>query len=118
MNAERVFRLAAALATVVLSACIGPHDVQVEVSYDAPESAPVLMELALIAGSDKSSWPSLTPGDRVSVVLKPEGSPPQLTVLFARAGERHAWEGPRFPVGKAYKIRVSIDGMGRVSERH
>jgi hypothetical protein len=100
------------------NACAGEHDVKVTVAYAAISHAPKLELVTVVAGGDKSSWPQLQPGDKVSVVLKPQGAPPQLTLLSSSAGIKHAWDGQAFGVGVGYEIQLRVDATGRVLEHH
>jgi len=100
-----------------LYGCGGRHGVEVSVSVAADSPTPV-DELVAIAGADKFSWYSLTPGQTVKVVLDPAEAPPEITLIYARGGTKHSWEGPKFPLGTRYRLHAVISSAGVMSERH
>jgi hypothetical protein len=93
-------RSAAALV-LALAACSKP-DERIAIRYDAPPGAPALGVVEAIVGGNESSWPDLSPGESVSVVLNPDGEPAELTLLFelkggGTAGRGHARRSPVTP---------------------
>jgi hypothetical protein len=106
--------VAVALATL---SCSRSDDVRLNIAYTAASGAPPLLELEAIVGASKSSWPDLAAGKEVSVVLNPEGEPPELTILFKLAEEKHSWEGPRL-AAKGYDFALSIGPDAQISEQH
>ena len=105
------------LLLLTLAACSKPGDVRIAIHYEASSGAPALGVVEAIVGASKSSWPNLSPGESVSVVLNPDGEPAELTLLFELNGRRHSWEGPG-PTLAGHTIAVKIRPDASVSERH
>lgn len=114
--ARRAF--ASLLAVLLLSACHAKDAVRVRLTFDAPPGSPSLTRVTVFAGANKSSWPTIAPGESVSVVLPPEGEPPDLSVTYTLGPAPHQWRGPSRPAGVGYAIAVRIAGDGMVTERH
>ena len=60
----------------------------------------------------------IAPGESVSVVLPPEGEPPQVTMTYTLAGQKRSWLGPAIARGVGYAIEISIAPDGGVTEQH
>jgi hypothetical protein len=100
------------------AACGGKHDVRVQLVYAGGASEPRLDAVTVIAAGEKSWWPALTPGKTVAVTLNPQTPAPQVTLLFARAGQQRVWESPQLQADHGYTIHITIDANGAVDERH
>ncbi|HVZ33248.1 MAG TPA: hypothetical protein VG963_12530 [Polyangiaceae bacterium] len=98
-------------------ACSKPDDVHVRITYAADTAAAPLQHVQAIVGANKSSWPQLLPGESVSVVLNPDGEPPELSLLFELAKQKYSWEAPQF-TPQGFAIAIAIHADGSVSERH
>ena len=94
--------------------------IRVRVHYAGAAPAPVLSNLALIAGDDKYDWPTLENGGTETVTLHANPrSERELVLLYTMAGQAKSWDGPRFGPGRqGYRIHLEIDGDGRISSRH
>jgi hypothetical protein len=84
--------IAAALAAG--AACTRKGDVHVKVVCENVPGAKPIERLTVFVGGSKSSWPVVVPGDSVSVVLPPEGEPPQVSAIYSIGGSRKEWRGP------------------------
>ncbi|MCG6116701.1 MAG: hypothetical protein MEQ07_00650 [Aquimonas sp.] len=121
-------RRAAILAlTCVLTACT-PGEPHVDVEYrHLGEPASASLELFLQAGKDRHRHAQLGPGQSGRVRLIPG-------VAVVRADERRLhlrytltdspdaepvhWPGPDLPASASYRIRIELDGDGRVESHH
>jgi hypothetical protein len=102
----------------MLSACTAPDAVHVNLKYAAERSSAPLEKLRVFAGANKSSWPALQPGESVSVVLPPDGEPPQVTMTYRLASVQREWRGPSMATGVGYRIEITVSSDGSVSEQH
>jgi hypothetical protein len=98
-----------------LGACTPRDAVKVRLTNDAPRA---LENLRVFAGADKSSWPTVAPGQSVGVNLRPDGEPPQLTMSFSVGRLPYSWRGPELAKGTGYALDLHIAGDGAVTERH
>ena len=81
-----------------------------------PEPASIpLQKLLVFAGASKSSWSLLQPGESVSVVLPPQGEPPQVTMTYAVGAVPREWRGPAIPAGVGYRIEITVTAPSRSS---
>src|SRR5688500_15444085 len=96
----------AVLTAVVLSACAARDAVHIKVTYDAAPASRPLDKLLVFAGASKSSWPAIQPGESVSVVLPPQGQPPQVTMTYALGSTPREWRGPEMAAGVGYRIDI------------
>ena len=106
------------LLAVVLSACTARDAVHIQVTYAAEPASIPLQTLLVFAGASKSSWSLLQPGESVSVVLQPQGEPPQVTMTYAVGALPREWRGPAIPAGVGYRIEITVTADGSVAERH
>jgi hypothetical protein len=108
--------IAAALAAG--AACTRKGDVHVKVVCENVPGAKPIERLTVFVGGSKSSWPVVVPGDSVSVVLPPEGEPPQVSAIYSIGGSRKEWRGPAMDAGAGHLVELRISADGRVVERH
>jgi hypothetical protein len=108
----------AAIAATLVSACTAPDAVHIELTYSAKAGSPPLQQLLVFAGASKSSWPTVQAGESVSVVLPPDGEPPQLTMTFTLGTVPREWRGPAIAPGVGYRIGIEVTADGEISERH
>lgn len=101
-----------------LLACVRRDDVRVRVTRTLGADQPPVENLTLFVGGSKSWWPRIGPGESVSVVLSPEGEPPQPTMTYSVAGRRFDWRGPHLAAGSGYVIAIAIGADGQATERH
>lgn len=87
------------------------------VNENAPGAKPI-ERLTVFVGGSKSSWPVIAPGDSVSVVLPPEGEPPQVSAIYLVGGSRKDWRGPVMEAGAGYLVELRVSPDGRMVERH
>lgn len=112
----RLITLGAVL--VVAAGCSRDDDVRVRVSRVKGPRPARIENVTLFVGANKSSWPELAPGEVVSVVLNPDGEPPQLTLTFTLDTEKRSWLGPPLAQGAGYVSDIVIDDEGSVTEQH
>ena len=108
------------LGLAVLGCKVWGNDV-VNIRVIVPASAQnhQITDLSLIVGSDKYSWPDLSPGADRNVNLAPGPEDDrQLFFLYTFDGEKRSWEGPKFDVGTGYRMEITIDANGHVASRH
>ena len=77
-----------------------------------------LQKVAVFVGANKSTWTELNPGESVTVVLPPDGEPPQVTLKYEVEGRAREWRGPPIDPGVGYKINITVSGDGTLTERH
>jgi hypothetical protein len=106
------------LASLPFFACVHPDDARIRLSFDAPRGSRAVEKVTVYFGGSKSSWPSLAPGESVSVVLSPEGDLPVLSMTYWLGSAPRTWNGPSPTRGQGYAISIHIGKDARVTERH
>jgi hypothetical protein len=101
-----------------LAGCVHRDDVHIRVTRAAGPGAPPLENLTVFVGGSKSWWPTISPGQSVSVVLPPEGEVPQVTMVYNLANQKRSWKGPDVSRGTGYAISIAIWADGKVTEQH
>ena len=107
-----------ALATVLLASCARRDDVRVRVTSAGGAGAAPVENVTVFVGGSKSWWPSIAAGETVSVVLSPEGEPPETTMTYTTSGRRHDWRGPALAKGRGHLIAIEVAPDGTATERH
>ena len=93
--------------------------VEATVVFDSEDKGTTLSDVRVIVGSDKFHWPRLAAGQTDKVKLRPHADDDrQLTLLFRLNEQNKAWEGPKFGLGVGYRIVMTIDSRGGVTDRH
>ena len=99
------------LASLPFFACVHPDDARIRLTFDAPVGSRPVEKVTVYFGGGKSSWPSLAPGESVSVVLSPEGDLPVLSMTYWLGPAPRTWNGPSSTRGKGYAISIHIRRM-------
>jgi hypothetical protein len=104
----------------VLGGCVHPDDVKVRVINGAPPGgqARPIEDLRVFAGGSKAWWSTVAPGDSVSVLLRPNDQPPQVTMSCKVDGRTVWWDGPAMPLGVGYAIAIRVVSAAAITERH
>ena len=108
----------AAFAISIGLGCVRRNDVQVRVVYENGAGAKPVENFTVFVGGSKSWWATISPGESVSVVLPPEGEPPQVSAIYTAGGNKRDWKGPSLPAGAGYAVELRLAPNGTVSERH
>jgi len=102
------------VAVALLSACSKSDTVHVEISNHGRAE---IRDVTVYSGLDKYSMSMIGAGDRKTFRLFPDGDRPIIFLKFSLNGEAMSWRGPEIPTGTGYRIDISIDALGVISER-
>jgi hypothetical protein len=92
--------------------------VDVSVTFAGSGGNERVERLYVHTSGNKAFRSSLAPGETAHLLLDPEGEQPQLVLGYTLHGKRLGWDGPEFPPGTGYRMVVTIDSQGAISERH
>jgi hypothetical protein len=111
------FAFAAWVIMLAGAGCVRRSDVQVRVTCESGAGAAV-ENLTVFVGGSKSWWPTIAPGESVSVTLPPEGETPQVSLVYTAGGTKRNWKGPSLTTGVGYAVDLRVAADGSVTERH
>jgi len=109
---------ASVLGLGLLTGCRSKDTVRVRLTFNAPAGTRPLESVTVFAGANKSSWPTIAPGESVQVALPPEGEPPDVLLTYTIGPAPRQWRGPSIPRSVGYEIGIHIAPDGSVTERH
>lgn len=92
----------------------------VRLIYPEVRGAPVLMNVRVLWAGENAAYDELWPGQTFGYLMYPIGGEGELTVLFTRQGEQHAWSsrvGTPHNEGR-FGVTIRIDSNGTVTEEH
>jgi hypothetical protein len=112
------FALAAWVILFAATGCVRRSDVQVRVTNESGADAASVENLTVFVGGSKSWWPTIAPGESVSVTLPPEGEAPQVSLVYTASGTKKNWKGPSLRTGIGYAVDLRVAPDGSVTERH